>query len=190
VKEHKKWPLYKAIISWIENGEHNPDYPHRNKDLPKGRIHNSMCPTYLLREGENIDRIMRDKWNKYRDAHPQKNPSGVHIETEYLFESAWALRWFSHWTWDVGQTDEEALDSFAEYVAFVQDYNNQNRKYTEGGCGYDPICLMGAEDRWRWRGRVNGDKNAPRDEDNNYKQTDPPCHCDVCQAQGMITIDH
>ncbi len=40
---------------------------------------------------------------------------------------------------------------------------------------------MGAEDRWRWKGR---EPNGGDDE------SDPPCRCKFCKKQGIIRIGH
>ena len=95
-------------------------------------------------------------------------------EIEYTGHDEWCLTWFSHYTFDTGQTDQEALDSFNE---FVYRYTN-GTKQTQS-------TLMGAEDRWRWKGMSYPDgTNAAGVE------TDPPCRCQYCKEQGVIRIGH
>jgi hypothetical protein len=42
--------------------------------------------------------------------------------------------------------------------------------------GENGLCLMGAEDHWRWRGEREGDP--------------PPCRCEGCKKCGFIRINH
>ena len=91
---------------------------------------------------------------------------------------------FQHETFDLGQTDEEALESFRKFV-----YRKQELNYKNGHQENDSVsgnnkpfhCLMGAEDRWRWKGTQEGNSEQP---------TDAPCRCKHCKEQGMIRIGH
>lgn len=82
----------------------------------------------------------------------------------------WVLRWFQHETRNISLSDDELLTSFERFV---------NRK-TPGAINLDRLrgpmqegvfyyCLMGAADRWRWKG---------------------PCRCECCVEQGVTRIDH
>lgn len=80
----------------------------------------------------------------------------------------WTLRWFQHETRNTHLTDAELLVSFGQFV---------NRKLPghialssqHEIAGVEKYCLMGAEDRWRWKG---------------------PCRCGHCVGQGVARIDH
>lgn len=78
----------------------------------------------------------------------------------------WTLRWFQHETRNVHLSDDELLASFACFVSrkmpgqYALDFNIK---------GEEKYCLMGAEDRWRWKG---------------------PCRCEHCIEQGVVRIDH
>jgi hypothetical protein len=90
------------------------------------------------------------------------NQSDVEIEIGEFKYGTWILDWFSHLTFDLGRSDEELIASFSRYVAAAQ---------REG------VELMGADDRWRWKG------NAKQD-------TPPPCRCEHCVKAGIVRIDH
>ena len=79
----------------------------------------------------------------------------------------WVLRWFQHETRNVYLSDDELLASFALFV------NRKMPGHIALTCqvrdGAEWYCLMGAEDRWRWKG---------------------PCRCEHCVEQGVARIDH
>lgn len=89
----------------------------------------------------------------------------VEIET-------WYQIWFQHVSLNTHLSDEELLESFRRFVQRKTPADVRLRmlgpeeKRTPDTEYY---CLMGAEDRWRWKG---------------------PCRCEHCQAQGVVRIDH
>jgi len=107
-------------------------------------------------------------WPNCRDADrstgriADKNPGDPIFTVALKYHESWCISWFEHWTFDVGQSDEEALASFQRYVdrhAFYQDWHHDERTDRELAARGIPyrVCLMGAEDRWRWcagRGRM------------------------------------
>jgi hypothetical protein len=108
----------------------------------------------------------------------------VKFEVKKIDEEEWCLTWFAHYTFDVGQSNEETLKSFEEFLI---------RKGIYISYGYDPYSshindfdncyvAMGAEDRWRWKGRKTPDQDS--------ELTDPPCRCEGCKSRGVITIQH
>lgn len=132
-------------------------------------------------EGVQIDAI---KWwegysalDKYRNCHL----STPILTVTFVRHEVWVLRWFSHWTFDIGQSDQEAIDSFERFVQRTKKFNKENGKWVkattyDGSYWDEPYCLMGAEDRWRWHGR---DEESPA-----------PCRCDDCKKAGRIMICH
>ncbi len=108
---------------------------------------------------------------------PPQDMNTLHIvetELKYLGDDEWCLTWFSHYTFDTGQTDEEVLISFQH---FVNRYEIDVKR--------TQTTLMGAEDRWRWKGMTYPDgKNAAGVE------VDPPCRCEFCKKRGIIRIGH
>lgn len=123
---------------------------------------------------ESVERWAREEWwPTYKGKGAE--PSAPEITVTILGEESWCLGWFSHWTFDVGQTDAEALASFEEYVRRYED----RQDYWPGDPPEGYRCLMGAEDRWRWCGGPSADKRTP-----------PPCRCKHCREQGVIRINH
>jgi hypothetical protein len=113
----------------------------------------------------------------YRYDQISMNDLTIHVldaELEYLGHDEWCLTWFQHYTFDKGQTDEEVLKSFGDFV-----YNYQN------GAKRTQSTLMGAEDRWRWKGM-----SYPDGENAAGIETDPPCRCQYCKEAGVIRIGH
>jgi hypothetical protein len=98
-------------------------------------------------------------WPEYRNS--LKYPSRPTINVSFLGWETWCGGWFTHWAYDLGQSDKELLESFREFV---------DRKSRQSG-----YCLMGAEDRWRWSAR---DRSLP------------PCRCEDCKKLGIVRIDH
>lgn len=172
------YPTFVVGVKWVQDGEHDPKYPKRHEGLPEGRIYNSTSLNKMYREERDvadIEREIRDEWwPKYAQSNlATMNPTEPEITVKNTGRETWCLGWFEHWTFDVGQTDAEALASFERYVS--------RYKHMQDG-GYDTPgyrCLMGAEDRWRWNGDPSYDE-----------RTDPPCRCKHCREQGVIRIGH
>lgn len=83
----------------------------------------------------------------------------LRIEVTRKEDAAWALWWFSHVTFRAGRTDEELRESFERFVTKHEPYQDEP--------GYQ--CLMGAEDRWRWK---------------------PFCECEGCRMNDFALIAH
>jgi len=182
------YPIFFITARWVQDTPPDIDrkvHATSLEGLPLGRMHNS---TGLYRmypyEAELgwVERGALAWWEKYRNTPPQDGrkyqPCGNHadsciIKVEFSGREQWCPAWFSHWTFDRGQSDAEVLESFREYVWRVQD----RADFREDE---EHPCLMGAEDRWRWSGV----------EDDGETRTDPPCRCKVCKQQGVIRINH
>ncbi len=90
---------------------------------------------------------------------------------KYQRGDTWCCQWFNHYTFNTHLTDEELLQSFSEYV---NRHKGGLRRHEDAGhyrirTGNDYVCLMGAQDHWRWKGI---------------------CRCEHCQARGIVMIDH
>jgi len=76
--------------------------------------------------------------------------------SEVRFES-WVLGWFSHETIDIGEDNLYYINSFRDYIDRIKRYNHENgdvdtwviKDGETHSMWIDPVCLMGAEDRWR-----------------------------------------
>lgn len=106
-----------------------------------------------------------------RQAEKGRELVGLTSNIELVRRAEWWLSWFCHSTFDVGQTDAEVLASFEQYLDWAEPQSTER-----GGT----VCLMGAEDRWRWHGYQDKDGN----------RTPAPCRCDGCRKYGLIRIGH
>lgn len=130
------------------------------------RIDNAGSARMMYREAPSEAELKR--WSDATWAHYKAkavDPSEPVITLRALGEETWCLTWFSHYTFDTGQTDAETLASFEDFVDRVQSAHGEE------------AVLMGAEDRWRWSGAEPGDRC-------------PPCRCDGCKKSGVIRICH
>lgn len=93
----------------------------------------------------------------------------------------WALTWFQHEQPDWGDSDVDVLASFRRYVDRIERLNRHHR-YEVSGVECDAICLMGAEDDWRWHGAEPDGKQSDR--------SDPPCRCRFCKQFNVVRIGH
>ncbi len=185
-----KYAIYRIDVKWVMDGSHEGEKPDSFwiRDLPEGRKRNGTGFTRMYRDDPGLEGIRQKVRDEWWPAFKKKgeNPSEPTITIERQPDDCWCLTWFSHWTFDVGQSDAEALASFARFlerkgVPVFSSYE-YDRYYMPGSGAY---CAMGAEDRWRWRGLKSAD--GGHDEDN---RTEPPCRCDGCRKHGIIRIIH
>jgi hypothetical protein len=173
----KAYPIYSVKIRWSE--AEKPDTPHNmpSQGLPAGRFWNSTGWDTMKREDCDPEAIKAeiagDWWPQYA-AKKLCEPADLTIEVKYVRRDVWCDGWFSHWTFDVGMSDEHVLASFERYVERIR-YSGRTENEIDG-------ILMGAKDRWRWHGCVDGNPLGQR--------TNPPCRCPSCRANGHIRIDH
>ena len=180
------YPIYEVQLRWENDGEHDPEYPKWHEGLPAGRVWNGTTMTKMYRENPGANTVrewaLNEWWPGYQDHEgpsgklSDKNPGEPEVTVTFEGEESWCLEWFQHWTFDVGQTDGEALSSFQRYV---DRYAHMQRIWPIPTEGYK--CLMGAEERWRWKGSVDGtpENDAPA-----------PCRCEHCKKHGVIRIGH
>lgn len=163
---------------WSFDHERKPDDPPSWFDgLPEGRMWNRTGFTHMPRENmtlEQAEQFAAEWWKGYEKK--GGNPADLRINVSYMRSEVWCLTWFSHFTYDLGQSDEEVLNSFSEFVYRMQ----VNEPYREPCADSRSIgyVLMGAEDRWRWSG------------DPKQERSPPPCRCEHCKAAGVIRIGH
>ena len=180
----KVFPIWSFSVKWSESGIQDPEYPGWYKDLPEGRVWNSTSFRKMYKElpsTNQINKYFYNWWDKYKLKIPEI--SDVTITIEFIENEVWCLDWFSHYTFDIGQSDEDALNSFEDFILRKTILNNDN-----GHCHNEYnfssklpyYCLMGAEDRYRWHGK-NEDESS---------ETSAPCRCKFCKEQGIIRIDH
>jgi hypothetical protein len=162
--EYPVYPIYKIRYEWPQEGK----YCHGGM--------NGSSAVVMLREPSATEIAKRAMKQAERLAEENNvHPSEVDVEVEFDRFEEWCCHWFNHYTWDRGLSDAEVLASFERYVWRMERLNQQNPHFTESGYQYDEVCLMGAEDRWRWRAADDGD---------------PPCRCEHCVEQGVVRINH
>lgn len=192
------WPIWSVSVSHLEEGAPSEDAPEWEKDAPEGwhrcsrsaksgafQLVRTVTAQDLLEKAEGLWEWLLEEKQEDGTAHPaRKSPRAVF--RFYGFDTWWGT-WFSHETFRAGLPEDEVLRSFREYVDRVNGYNREHgdrsmARATEfGGIIYDgPICLMGAEDEWRWTGQRDADGD----------RTPAPCQCDHCVAQGVYRIGH
>lgn len=162
---HKKlYPIYLFYIEWIEGFKHE-----HKPDIPEDRIRNSTSFRKIFKTNQSNEQLQQ-----YADDYvitlkldsKYKNISDVKIHFEFIENESWVLTWFSHETFDHGQSDEQAIESFKEFI---------DRKLLKDNL--NPGILMGAEDDWRWRSGSEEYDNIP-------------CRCQHCKKDGKLRIAH
>lgn len=171
-EEYPVYPIYHIGYRWPEEGK----YCHDG--------FNGTSATMMLRETDisvlnGKAMVQAERLAEEKNVHP----SDMGIEVKLTHYEEWCCQWFNHFTWDVGDSDAGVLASFQRYVWRMERHNQLHQiKIGEGASAFytDDVCLMGAEDRWRWSG-ANDDNGDP---------TDPPCRCEHCTEQGVVRINH
>ena len=194
-----RYPIYSVEVRFVQDGdcsaEERAKYKWWPNDPGPGRIWNSISTHRMYREDPGLAEVGRwareEWWPKSRDAERRMggrivdaHPSDERFAVKLTHHESWCCSWFEHWTFDVGQSDKDALASFDSYVdrhAFYQEWPHDERTDADLAARGVPhrVCLMGAEDRWRWCG-------GPGPDD----RTTPPCRCEHCKAQGVLRIGH
>jgi hypothetical protein len=189
IAEAVKYPIYVVGLRWMEDGDGD-----RMKWWPSdpgaGRIWNSVSTSRMYRDDptpSGVERWALDEWwpGYATEKLADKNPSDPTVTVQRGVDEEWCCGWFSHWTFDTGQSDLEALASFAAYVHRIEDYNREHGEYVNGYFR-EAVCLMGAGDRWRWTARATGTSIVGSGETTGA----PPCRCEHCKAAGILRIDH
>ena len=176
----KAYPIYRISFIWIQDGDNTNG---RHLDLPISRVYNSNV-FYEMRKAEITDDELKtfvdELWVKYSTnaKFSESHTNVVLTKTESILHEyeTWKLTWFTHETFDMGQTRSEVYDSFEKFVRRKENIINAHR-FDESKPNY---CLMGAEDRWRW-----GNNNKDIEPSDNI-----PCKCEHCKTAGMLRISH
>jgi len=185
IENEQAYPVYTFHIRWVQDGEHREDYGGNHKGLRKGRIWNHLVTQDKMYKEKLTEKellkVARTVFNN--NVKKEVNPSQPKIKIKLLHYETWCLKWFQHYTFDTGQTNEEALISFEKFVSRMERKNVENghREHDVVSGNNNPYyCLMGAEDRYRWSG----------DDAEGNAGADPPCRCKHCKKRGVLTINH
>jgi len=185
IEGEKAYPIYKFCARFAQNTERTDYNEHSiwTNGLSKKRVWNSTCFSRMYKEEKTqgwLDNSVMEWWDKFcaNEKNAALNLKLLSLKVEFFEFETWNLTWFQHETFDVGQTDEEALKSFAKFVSRKKSLNEKQQEID----GKDVYCLMGAEDRWRWHGAMLNKRSS------DYSKA--PCRCKLCKKQGLIRIDH
>lgn len=144
---------------------------HRQYDLTSAYIMPQDKLTPELESGHTYD-LVQAVLKKRPDAHI------IRATVKLIYWETWCLNWFSHHTHPLGRTDEELKQS---WIRYVNRHDSYQRDLMGGRVRQDngeyAVCLMGAEDRWRWRGE--------NDDAENYI-----CRCKGCTSWGIVRVTH
>ena len=135
-----KYPIYKFYANWDQD-----DYKNN-------------CTGYSIMYKENPSAgQLEDELKQFKLTILSRHSGVIFKIAEYEFveEEVWCSSWFSHYTFNQLDNDSEVERSFRDFV---------DRKELLK----DKYCLMGAEDRYRWK----------------------ICRCEHCVKLGKITVDH
>jgi hypothetical protein len=190
--EERTYPIYSFSAKWSQDGVQDSNYPKHYEGLSEGRIWNGTQFYKMFKEEqtqEQLDEYVKNWWeefikNRKEENRPILNPILKHLTSKYVCHETWVLNWFQHATFDTGQSNEEVLESFNKYVDRIQENNERIECQYPEELWHEKghLCLMGAEDRWRWHGaEPNG---GPND------HSPAPCRCKHCKEQGVIRIAH
>lgn len=163
IGNYQTFPIYSFNIEWkekLENGKFSKNATHH---------------TIMYKEEQNNELLQKVIDKFLVELSEKKKVKDIVSKVELIRFETWCITWFSHYTFDLGQTDKEVKDSFEEYVKRHEHYQNSIH-FKEGG-----ICLMGAEDRYRWHSHKDN-------EEEDYEQV--PCRCIFCKEQGILRINH
>jgi hypothetical protein len=162
LENEKIFPIFITSATWSQD----------DLDRNNGTSFYRMYPI-----GTTIEQARQDaiKWweelitsEKYAD----KNPQLISLNVRFFANDTWCITWFSHYTLNTHLSDAELLTSFENFTTRkrVENYNNGHDYDDRRDEAWGPFyCLMGAEDRWRWK---------------------DPCRCASCQKRGLVRIDH
>ena len=161
--EETLFPIYDIGTRWLQQCEPNKEYVKwQTADAPSGMFFNSTSFYQGFKEEPNnseLDKIARKRWEKLKDKYNGESPV---IIIHFIENESWWITWFEHVTFDIGQSDEDVLASFRRYVHRKQEQGR--REHNDSS-----YLLMGADDRYRWRGAEPDGKPE--------NCSEPPCRC-------------
>lgn len=177
MSRYRLYPIYRFSIK----------FKYKNSEEENWKD-NSICHSIMYRESKTNDEldvivgnIINGLGDKYKFVHPLQS-----YEYKLLRYETWCLDWFSHYTFDNRQSDSDLYESFERYVRrYEYQQNLSPEEIAKLSDKY--VCLMGAEDRWRW-GHYLRDDNGEMIEPEEF--ISGPCRCNACKKSGIIRIEH
>jgi len=185
IENEQTYPIWLFDAEWLQDKDPKaaPDFYSFSKEAPEGKFWNGTNSYRMFREEKTsgeiillarewIQKILANEKNK------EHNADSPVVVVQFVRHETCCLVWFSHYTFDTGQSDGEVLASFERFVQRTIDINKREGKI-KNGYYQEPHCLMSAERRGNWTG-VDDEGN----------RVDPPCRCKQCKEQGTIMIAH
>jgi len=135
--------------------------------------------SFIYAKQNDSDRVdIYDWWKRHirkKKMQAKKPIELIELKISFLGRYSWVMTWFSHKTFTVFETEEEAFSDFSRYLneewGVIENFHHSYEIYDDPKLFYEdktPACLMGAEDRWRWKF----------------------CGCDKCKELGITIINH
>ena len=177
--EDKRYPIYSLAMRWTCKPTTHDNKPRplneydKTHGLAEGRIWNGSSQYTMFKEDQTpqqLDVKLLEYWAYIKSSKSSSEPELFSLSVELKLRESWCMTWFSHYTFDVGQSDEEARASFWSYVLRML----SGPRRDNGDLEY---CLMGAEDTWRWKSGSDTYEGIP-------------CRCRYCKEQGVLRIAH
>ena len=191
MKGEVAYPIIRVRPRWSQDmsGEDHETGlgPGWTRDLPEGRKWNGTEWFEMRKDprrpGVISNEVSETWWAKQltKKKYAGKNLGDFQVKSDFVRWEVWSCTWFAHWTWDIGFSDVDVLESFRRFVSRTE-RANQNEGEMVGGMWMEKYCLMGAEESHRWHGTKDGSMDGGR--------TLPPCRCPHCKRRGVVTINH
>lgn len=186
LKELSTWKLYPIYrINWkfnkIKNGNSNQD--SYSKEI-----------MYPDRQSSETWKKLIEEWEFTMSVRHDCEIQTTGYEVSLIEFNDWNLEWYCHYTFDKGQSDEDAYRSFINFVdryQYQQGHDSEfiiKSKNTPGLInGYH--CLMGAEDIYRigHQPKLIGGGKFDKSKEFEYRK---PCRCDMCKKAGLLRFEH
>jgi hypothetical protein len=192
INGEKDYQIWSWNVYWIQDmkpEDRENEWSKRDMELyNKNRLRSSSGSYCMYKDDktkEEVEAEAKKWWDEFSSQNEKikgLNPELEKIEVEFIRNEVWCGGWFHHWTFDVGKSDVEVLRSFSDFVERMQVLNERERY--KSGKDVEAYCLMGAEDRWRWHGKVE------KSSDEGDTHTAPPCRCEGCKKNGVVRICH
>jgi len=167
--DEKKYPIYEFWVRFKDDKDHNVVGVKMLEEVPC--CWEDFLAVFVDWVDANLDGEHHGPGGTYTIR--SLNLEIIDAGWKFLREETWCCGWFQHYTYNTHLSDEELLESFREYVERQRPYicgsDEPYDCYLERVPKDRRVCLMGAEDHWRWK---------------------EPCRCEHCRERGVVMIDH
>jgi len=208
--DYKKYPIYKLSFSYSNpNSKKFPVEHPSNERMFRVEQTPEQLAQHLADFINNFKNIIHNVYIEQPDGSTKKyrksfKRAGYEIIDQKISEvryESWVLGWFGHETIDDGEDDQYFINSFHDFVARMKQYNRDNgevHRWTddegiEHSMWMEPVCLMGAEDYWRWHSLKYAKgfrKDRPKFDLITKDNDQLPCRCRYCRKRGVVAIGH